>query len=138
MPTVHTDNELCKCAGHEPTEAEILRSPGPEWHGHRTLVPRVALGGRPLYVAVRLKLEWGVGALRPADPRRVRYRLWTALVACRSWRRPAWSGRGCAVVLDSSLETLHCRCSHLSWFSGAHWVAPNEISWRKVGGAIFY
>ncbi|KAH8040533.1 hypothetical protein HPB51_011229 [Rhipicephalus microplus] len=122
-------------AGHEPTEAEILRSPGPEWRGNRTLVPRVALGGRPLYVAVRLKLEWGVGALRPADPRRVRYRLWAALVACRSWRRPAWSGRGCAVVLDSSLETLHCRCSHLSWFSGAHWVAPNEISWRKIASA---
>ncbi|KAL1473863.1 hypothetical protein MTO96_038410 [Rhipicephalus appendiculatus] len=123
-------------AGHEPTEAEILRSPGPEWRGNRTLVPRVALGGRPLYVAVRLKLEWGVGALRPADPRRVRYRLWTALVACRSWRRPAWSGRGCAAVLDSSLETLHCRCSHLSWFSGAHWVAPNEISWRKVSRGV--
>ncbi|KAH6932236.1 hypothetical protein HPB50_003760 [Hyalomma asiaticum] len=123
-------------AGHEPTEAELLRSPGPEWRGNRTLVPRLALGGRPLFVAVRLKLEWGVGALRPADPRRIRYRLWTALVACRSWRRPAWSGRGCAAVLDSSLETLHCRCSHLSWFSGAHWVAPNEISWRKVSRGV--
>ncbi|XP_075542523.1 polycystin-1-like protein 2 isoform X2 [Dermacentor variabilis] len=123
-------------AGREPTEAELLRSPGPEWRSNRTLVPRVALGGRPLFVAVRLKLEWGVGALRPADPRRVRYRLWTALVACRSWRRPAWSGRGCAAVLDSSLETLHCRCSHLSWFSGAHWVAPNEISWRKVSRGV--
>ncbi|KAH9376651.1 hypothetical protein HPB48_005862 [Haemaphysalis longicornis] len=79
-------------AGREPTDVELLRSPGPDWRGNRTLVPRLALGARPLFVAVRLKLEWGVGALRPADPERIRYRLWTALVACRSWRRPAWSG----------------------------------------------
>ncbi|XP_077492478.1 polycystin-1-like protein 2 [Amblyomma americanum] len=122
-------------AGREPTEAELLRSPGPEWHANRTLAPRLALGGMPLFVAVRLKLEWGVGALRPADPRRVRYRLRTALVACRSWRRPSWSGRGCSAAVDSD-ETLHCRCSHLSWFSGAHWVAPNEISWRKVSRGV--
>ncbi|KAG0417705.1 hypothetical protein HPB47_005395 [Ixodes persulcatus] len=122
-------------AGREPSDAELLSGPGPSWRGNRTLVPRLARGGGALFVAVRLKLE-GLSSLRPSDPSSVRYRLSTALVACRSWRRPSWSGRGCAPGLATSASTLHCHCSHLSWFSGAHWVAPNEISWRKVSRGV--
>lgn len=118
-------------AGREPSDAELLEGPGPVWRGNRTLVPRLARGGSSVFVAVRLKLE-GLPSLRPSDPRSVPYGLSTTLVTCRSWRRTAWSTRGCVAGLATSASRLHCRCSHLSWFSGAHWVAPNEISLRKV------
>ncbi|XP_064454761.1 polycystin-1-like protein 2 isoform X1 [Ornithodoros turicata] len=114
----------------EPTELD-LQVPPPTWVANRTLVPWVPRNGSDLYIGVTLKLE-GVVQKRAWPPPRIPYRLGTALVTCRTWKHYAWSRQGCRAGLATSSLRLHCRCSHLSWFSGGHWVAPNEISWRKV------
>ncbi|XP_068085200.1 polycystin-1-like protein 2 [Anabrus simplex] len=49
---------------------------------------------------------------------------------CQYWslEDKEWSTKGCTIGPETSTSKIHCRCSHLSAFSGSLFVPPNKIN----------
>ncbi|GAB6018820.1 hypothetical protein CHUAL_000481 [Chamberlinius hualienensis] len=58
-----------------------------------------------------------------------KYELSVSFANCYFWdeEKSTWSTKGCTVGLQSNVDYLHCKCSHMSLFSGGIFICPNHI-----------
>ncbi|KAJ7334469.1 hypothetical protein OS493_014786 [Desmophyllum pertusum] len=64
----------------------------------------------------------------------VNYTIQVLPAACLYWNtaESRWTTEGCKVAETTTLETIHCQCSHLTAFGGQLFVAPNPIDFDKA------
>ncbi|XP_068716630.1 polycystin-1-like protein 2 [Montipora capricornis] len=55
-------------------------------------------------------------------------------IGCYYWNenQQAWKTDGCEVGTQTTLDSIHCECTHLTWFGSRVFVPPNKLNLDEI------